>query len=482
MKITDLQPKGTFRYFSDIAAIPHGSGNTAEIQSYCVNFAKAHGLRYIHDDAGNVIIFADGTSGYENSSAVILQGHLDMVCDKTPDSAVDMSKEGLKLLTDGEYVYADKTSLGGDDGIAVAYILEILASEDIAHPPIEAVFTVDEETGMYGASGLDVSELRGKMLINIDSEDEGVITVSCAGGARADCSFPVEWENTDKGAVSYKLTIGGLKGGHSGIDIDKHRSNAIKLMGVILDKIYSRCSFNISSLSGGGVDNIITKSAEALLCVKSDDAESFEAVADKAVSAVISELEQTEPELFILIEKTDAPEKMLSDKCTKDTVFILMHIPNGVQNRSVKVSGAVRSSLNIGTMELNESRFMLGYLVRGNDDAGKNRILDQLASMTRFFGGKMDILSEYPAWEDRGDSYLQNVMKETYEEMYGCSPKVESIHAGLECGVIGAKLEGMDMVSIGPDIENVHSYNERMNIASVQRTREYLLKVLEKLK
>ena len=183
-----------------------------------------------------------------------------------------------------------------------------------------------------------------------------------------------------------------------------------------------------------------------------------------------------------MIEKTDAPEKMLSDKCTKDTVFILMHIPNGVQNRSVKVSGAVRSSLNIGTMELNESRFMLGCLVRGNDDAGKNRILDQLDSMTRFFDGKMDILSEYPAWEDRGDSYLQNVMKETYEEMYGCSPKVESIHAGLECGVIGAKLEGMDMVSIGPDIENVHSYNERMNIASVQRTREYLLKVLEKLK
>lgn len=482
MKITDLHSIEAFRYFSEISAIPHGSGNTAEIQAYCVSFAKSHGLRYIHDDAGNVIIFADGTRGYENSPAVILQGHLDMVCDKAPDSSVDMAKEGLKLLTDGEYVYADKTSLGGDDGIAVAYILEILASEDIAHPPIEAVFTVDEETGMFGASGLDVSELRGKMLINIDSEEEGVITVSCAGGARADCSFPVVCEKTDNGSVSYKISIGGLKGGHSGIDIDKHRSNAIKLMGTVLDGIYSECSFNISGLSGGGVDNIITKSAEVLLCVKTDDADSFEAIADKVISSVVSELEQTEPALFILLEKTELPENMLSDKCTKDTVFILMHIPNGVQNRSVKVSGAVRSSLNIGTVELNENELVLSCLVRGNDDAGKNRIIDQLASMARYFDGKMDILSEYPAWEDKGDSYLQNVMKETYEELYGCSPKVESIHAGLECGVIGAKLDGMDMVSIGPDIENVHSFNERMNIASVKRTRDYLLKVLEKLK
>ena len=353
-----------FSYFQEICAIPHGSGNTGMIADYCLEFAKLHGLKARKDTSDNVVIFKAGSSGYEDCEPVILQGHLDMVCEKEPDCDIDMSVQSIKVCTDGKMVWADGTTLGADDGIAVAFILAVLASDTIAHPPIQAVLTSDEEIGMLGARDLDTSELTAKRLINIDSESEGILYVCCAGGVRAECDIPVVYEDAadwvadgaidvQNGSVCFEVKISGLAGGHSGVEIHKQHTNAIRLLASLLSHASGAADFRLVSLSGGGKENAIPKEAKAVVSVRSCDATTFEQSIKESAAVWMQEISATEPYAKIELEKTDiAADKVLDSKSTANVIYALWLSPDGVYKMSQEIKGMVQTSLNLGTAYL----------------------------------------------------------------------------------------------------------------------------------
>lgn len=482
MNIADLSPKEVFYYFSRIAAIPHGSGNTGQIADYCLRFADEHGLRSYKDDVGNVMIFADGTQGYENSEPVILQGHLDMVCDKKIGSDFNFETDSLKIRTDGNYVWAEDTTLGGDDGIAIAYILAILASENIPHPPLEALFTVDEEIGMIGARGLDTRFLKSKRLINLDSEVEGVLTASCAGGVRAHCDIPLQFTDTSDDMVTIQIELSGLKGGHSGIDINKHRKNALKIMGRLLEYLGDKSDVLLSDVTGGRKANAIPKSAQAVVCVNKADEATVLQSAMEFFKILKMELKNVEPDIKMTAEKIEKSVKVTDKKSTRKLIFSLMQIPNGIQTMSPDIPDMVQTSLNLGIASIENDVFMMSFLIRSNASTGKQTTIQKLNSFIDYLGGKVVFTSDYPVWEYRIISELRDVMIRTYNEVYADKPVVASIHAGLECGILSGKISDIDMISIGPNLENVHTPDERMDVASVERCWNYLLKVLKNLR
>ncbi len=482
--LENLNPKKVFYYFEEIAKIPHGSGNIAAMSDYCMNFTKEHGLKAVKEDCGNVIIYAEGTAGYENSAPVILQGHLDMVCEKCPDCVKDMEKDGLDLCTDGEWVWADGTTLGGDDGIAMAYIFAILDSDDIPHPPIEALITADEETGMDGAENLDGSLLKGRRLINIDSEEEGFITVSCAGGLTAVCEYPVEYTNTTAdGMCGLEITLDGLTGGHSGVEINKRRLNAHKLLGLILGEALTAESFYVVDLNGGAKTNVIPKSASACIIVNEKEKEAVTAAMGKYFNEyLLPEYKSTEPDMKLTVRDIDRPDKHLDKKSTEKVIFVLGFSPDGIITTMKNDPDTVITSLNMGVMKLENNKLHLESLIRSNTSTGSQVTAYQLRSFTEQTGGSYEKASEFPGWAYSESSPLRDTMVETHREMYGKEPVIFTIHAGLECGLLSEKIPNADMVSIGPDLENVHTPHERMNVASVERVWNYLLTVLKKLK
>lgn len=481
MDISNLSPQTVFGYFGEICRIPHGSGNTGMLENYCIDFAVKHGLDYYHDAVGNVMIFKDGTPGYENSEPVILQAHLDMVCDKTDECTIDMEKEGLKVCSDGEYIWADGTTLGADDGIAVAYILAVLSSKDAAHPPVEALFTVDEEIGMIGANGLDASRLKGRRLINIDSEKEGVLTTSCAGGIRVKCEVPITYENITSPRFA-RLSISGLKGGHSGIDIGKGHVNAIRLLGRLMEYVSRRCEIRITKLSGGGKENAIAKNAYADICFEPGCADTIFQAVHSFFEIAHNEFHLSEPELSISIVNTEESLLCTDIESTRKIIFALMQIADGIQAMSPDIPDMVQTSMNLGTVFTDNRLLTMKYLIRSNAAAGKQKCVEKLVSFIEYFDGRLEFTSDYPAWEYRMSSPLRDIMVKTYEEVYADSPEIFSIHAGLECGILASKLPGVDMISFGPDMESVHTPCERLNAASAGRSFLYLLKVLENLK
>ncbi len=481
MQITELEPKNVFFYFFELAKIPRGSGNTKAVERYCLDFADKHGLKSYHDEYGNVMIFKDAAPGYENSGPVILQGHLDMVCEKLPGCKKDMEREGIDIIADGDTLRADGTTLGGDDGIAAAYILALLESDNIPHPPIEALFTIDEETGLRGANALDASRLKGRRLINIDSEEEGVITVSCAGAARVSCEIPVDAADTAE-ACAEKIMVGGLPGGHSGMDINKNRKNAIKTLGMLLYELNENAGIKIASIKAGGRLNVITPSAEAVICFdKSAEPDIHKIIADfdKALKA---ECAVSEPGAFAAAEPSDVPEKSADDNGTAKIIFTLMQAPYGVRAMNADIPGLVQTSSNPGEAIFDGAALRISFMLRSNSDADKISLIKSITSLIEYIGGTVEMGDNYPAWEYHPESPLRGVMTEVYEEMYGRKPTVNSIHAGLECGILTEKLPGADMVSIGPTMHNVHTPEERLDIKSAVRVWEYLLRVLEMLK
>ncbi|MDE6435738.1 MAG: aminoacyl-histidine dipeptidase [Lachnospiraceae bacterium] len=482
MLLSELSPKEVFYYFEKLASIPHGSGNTDRIAEFCMDFAKEHGLKARRDRANNVVIFAPGTPGYEQSEPVILQGHLDMVCEREEDCGLDMEKEGLEVCTDGVKVWARGTTLGGDDGIAVAYILAILASDTIVHPPIEVLLTSDEEIGMLGARALDVSDLNGKRLINIDSEEEGVLCVSCAGGVRACIDIPFCKEQVDKSAsCAYRIGVSGLLGGHSGMEIHKHRENAIKMLGSVLASANRACTISLVSATGGGKENAIPKAAEAVVCLPLNQAHMLEHSVAEFLKLMHQELSTTEPELLITAKPVDMPEQCMDQESTKRLIFALQQIPDGMQKMSPEIEGMVQTSLNMGTLLTEDNYVSLRYLIRSNTASGKQLVLEKVTAFTEYLGGTVTLQSDYPAWEYRVKSKLRETMICTFEEVYQKAPEVTAIHAGLECGILAGKMMDIDMISFGPTLSNVHTPKESMDVASVQRSWQYLLKVLENL-
>jgi dipeptidase D len=481
MQISELEPKAVFGIFEEISSIPRGSGNTESIARYCMDFAKKHGLESYKDSGGNVMIFKPASKGFENSAPVILQGHMDMVCEKNVGCELDMTKCGLKLATDGKYVWAEDTTLGGDDGIAVAYILAILADKDAEHPPIEALLTNDEEIGLRGARELDPSRLKGKRLINIDSEEEGILTVSCAGGVRAVCTIPLNISENEYD-FAYVINVGGLRGGHSGVDIANNRRNAVSVLARTLNKINAVATIRISKLSAGGRDNVIPKSAEAVVTLKAADAELIKDTVLRLERELREECETSEPDVFLSLTETEPPKRAVDSEGTSKVIFTILNMPCGVIYMNPDIDKMVRTSLNNGAAELESDNLKLSFFIRSSLESEKQSVAERLDEFITYLGGNIIFADDYPGWAYAPKSELRDIMVEVYKEQYGSEPRIEAIHAGLECGILSEKLCGADMVSFGPDLENVHTTDERMSIESVRRCRKYLLNVLKKLK
>ncbi len=476
-KLSGIAPENVFGYFEKLCSIPHGSGNTKMISDYLVSFAKEQGLQYIQDSLNNVIIFAPGTAGYEDHAPVIIQGHMDMVCEKDEDCPIQMESEGLDVSHDGNWVFAKGTTLGGDNGIAVAYAMALLADKTIPHPPLEVVVTVDEETGMYGAAGIDLSMLRGRTLINVDSEDEGIFTVSCAGGARGTITLPVSRRAVYGPCI--KLTVEGLQGGHSGVEIHKNRANANKVMGELLERVQKLMPLCITGLSGGAKDNAIPRSCQVSLVAMGMHLERINAITEELQNEIRSQYD--EPDAVIRGDDVDAlGGNALSTEDTAKVIALLQAVPNGVRAWSQDIPGLVQTSLNLGVAGLDDT-LHLTFAVRSSVNSEKRDLLDSLKAIAESFGAAYSETGDYPAWEYKKDSHLRDTMVAVYEDMFGKKPEVVAIHAGLECGLLSEKLPGLDCVSIGPDMEDIHTSRERLNIASTERTWNFLLALLEKL-
>ena len=476
--LSHLEPKKVFKFFEDICSVPHGSGNIWQISNYCVNFAKERGLEYIQDEMGNVIIFAPATPGYEQAETVILQGHMDMVCVKTPDCPIDLAKDGLELAEDGVSVFAKGTSLGADNGIAVAMTLALLDSPELPRPAVEALLTVDEETGLFGAAGVDMTPMKGTRLINLDSEDEGVFTVSCAGGMRADCVLPVEKELVEMPRCLVK--VDGLLGGHSGIEINKGRGNANKLLGRVLVKMGEKTDLRIVSAFGGYASNVITRASEAVICAA--DVAAVKAAAEEMLAVFKTEIGQTDPGVNVTVEELAAEAvQAVTAADTAKVLEIMAAVPQGVQAMSKSIEGLVQTSLNMGIMSL-ENELKIQFNIRSSVSAEKQGTLNVVKDIFLARGGSVSVDGDYPAWEYREESPLRDMMVQTYVDMYGKQPVVDALHAGLECGLFSGKRPELDCISIGPDLKAVHSVNEKLSIASTQRVWEFLLEVLKRSK
>ena len=477
--LENCEPKRVFYYFEELCKIPHGSGNTKQISDYLVSFAKEHGLEYVQDEMNNVVIYKPATEGYEDAPAVILQGHMDMVCEKRPDVDHDFTKDPLNISVKDGYVTANGTTLGGDDGIAVAYGLALLESTELAHPALEVLITVDEEIGLLGAEGFDCSALKGKRLINLDSEAEGSLWISCAGGLSGISTIPVQRVEAEGQKAAVKIT--GLMGGHSGAEIDKKRANANVLMGRFLYSLQQETAYEIISLAGGQKDNAITREADAELLV--EDINSVKACAEKLQKGFREEYAGTDE--GITVEITDlgvASAKVLHPTSREKVLFFLMEVPFGIQKMSGSIDGLVETSTNIGIVKLGEDEFLGSSSVRSSVEAAGAALSDKICYLTEFLGGDYTVQGAYPAWEYRKDSPLRDQMVEVYEEMYGEKPNVVAIHAGLECGLFYKKIEGLDCVSLGPNMKDIHTSEEVLDIASTERVWKYLVKVLESLK
>lgn len=477
--IAEIEPNKVFKNFIEITKIPHGTGNTSKLANYCIGFAKKRGYSAVKDEIGNVIIYANGTKGYEESEPIILQAHLDMVCEQKAGSNIDMDNCGVTAYTDGEFIRADKTTLGADNGIAIAYILAVLDSDDIPHPPIEALLTVDEEVGMVGAREINVTLLRGKKLINIDSEEEGILTVSCAGGVRAYCDIPLDFVETESNMFSYKVEVKGLLGGHSGIDINKHRKNSNIIMGRLLQHISRTVEFYVSDVKGGKKTNVIPQQSQCIICSESNNAEQIEKAVAEFESIIKKEISLFEPDVCVTAEKCEVPKTHTDSKSTKKLIFTLLQIPNGVQSMSPDMPNMVQTSLSCGVLSVEDNSLKMAFFIRSNASTGKQLTVQKLISFIDYLNGNIEFRSDYPAWEYRADSPLRETMIKAYEEVYLDSPKISALHAGLECGILSARLDDCDMISFGPDIFDAHTPNERVSIASVSRCWNYLLKILE---
>jgi len=477
VKLAGLEPATVFGYFEKLCSVPHGSGNTKIISDLLVDFARENGIRYIQDELNNVIFFQEGTCGYEDHAPVVLQGHMDMVCEKDGDCPIDMEKEGLDIAHDGTCVYAKGTTLGGDNGIAVAFAMALLADKSIPHPPLEVIITVDEETGMFGAAGIDLSMLKGRTLINLDSEDEGVFTVSCAGGARGTIALPLERRPVYGPCV--RLTVDGLKGGHSGVEIHKPLANANKVMGDFLSRIQQLMPICITKLQGGAKDYAIPRSCQCTLVALGMYPEKINEVAAQLQKELREQFD--EPDALVYGDDVEAlGGNALTQESTAKVIGLLCAAPNGVQSWSQDIEGLVQTSLNLGVVKLDESLRMT-FAVRSSVNQEKRDLLDRLAELAKFYGADYSEVGDYPAWEYRKDSVLRDTMVKTYRDMFGKEPQVVAIHAGLECGLLSEKLPGLDCVSIGPDMHDIHTSREKLEIESTRRTWEFLLAILKAL-
>lgn len=476
--LSSLSPREVFGFFEEICAIPHGSGNTKQISRYLAEFAKKRSLKYRQDELGNVIIWKKASQGYEDREPIMLQGHMDMVAVKKPQSTINMEKEGLRLAVEGDTLFARETSLGGDDGIALAYELALLDTDTLPHPPLECVFTVDEEIGLLGAQAIDLSDCLSQRLINLDSEEEGIFLAGCAGGMRVDCHLP--WQREEVQGICCTVRIGGLLGGHSGAEIHRGRANSNVLAGRFLLYAKEKVTLRLVDIEGGLADNAIPRETAMKLLVADpfglvQAAEEFDRMLKLEYAAkdpgIFCCLEQHEPGSCFAVTRED----------TLKVATLIGCLPNGVQSYSGEIEGLVETSLNMGLLNSSKVGLSLGFSLRSSFESAKNGLKQQLFALTESLGGSSQATGDYPGWAYRKDSPLREKMAEVYEKMYGRQPEIQAIHAGLECGFFQEKIPQLDCVSIGPDMKDIHTTEETMSISSVCRTWEFLCQVLREV-
>lgn len=479
MQTNNLKPQKVFEYFNMLSAIPHGSGDMDGIASFCESFAKEHEFKYIRDNNNNVIIFKNGTAGYEKCEPIILQGHLDMVCQKTPESSIDFTKDGLDLYIDGDFVKAKGTTLGADNGIAVAMVLAILDSADISHPPIEAVFTTDEETGMIGARALDMSVLRGKRMINLDSETENIVTVSCAGGSDFRVNIPIV-RSTVQG-TKITLDIKGLQGGHSGVDIKNNRENANMIAGRVLNELKSNFDFDIISINGGDKSNAIPNRCIIELSVSAPN--EFITCAEKYFDIIRNEISDREPDFKPNVSIGEAGEfDVFTSDIKEKIIYTLLCVPNGITEMSAEIKGLVQTSLNLGILVTNEQNIILHFALRSNKKSALLFLEQRLMAFFNNLDLKYETFGHYPPWEYKSNSPLRELYCNIYFSKFDKNPKITAIHAGLECGVFSNSIKDLDCISIGPNLYDVHTVRERLSISSTQNLYNMVVELLGKLK
>jgi len=478
--LEDIIEKRFFYHFKEISKIPRGSGNEKQISDYLLNFGQNLGLECIQDQALNVIIKKPASKGYEKAPIVIIQGHMDMVCEKNGDKIHDFEKDPIELIVKGDYIYADKTTLGGDDGIALAYAMAILEDKTIEHPALEVLITTDEEAGMSGAMAIQPHYLNGKIVLNIDSEEEGKLLVSCAGGIRTKSTFPIEWIDKKENTKEYTLVIKGLKGGHSGTDINLGRGNSNKLMGRLLEEITNEIKLNLVSLNGGSKNNAIPREATAVVSINSADEKKLIDLKTKVCENLKKEFSKKDSDLRIyLLEYEKSVGKVFSDDTTAKAIKLLYMYPNGVNTVSSEIEGLTESSTNLGVVTTNENDVEYDSAVRSSIFSLREEIVERNKCITKILGGTFITNAGYPAWPYKTDSKIRDICKDIYFKMYGKKAEVVAIHAGVECGILKERLGDLDMISFGPDIIDIHTPNEHISISSTCRCFEYLLEVLK---
>lgn len=467
-------------WFGEIAKIPRCSKKEEKIRAWLMDWAKENSFDAKEDAAGNIVIKVPATKGYEKAPILVLQGHCDMVCEKTPDSTHDFDNDPIELVYEGEWLTANKTTLGADNGIAIALAMAMALDENVEHPPLEILITVDEETGLTGANALEPGFIDGKVLLNIDSEDEGVFTVGCAGGIDSDMTIPVSFEPMPAGNEVMTLTVGGLKGGHSGVDIHEQRGNAIKVLVRTINAIANRTKLRIIDIKGGSAHNAIPRDASAILAVESG--EEARKTVEEFLVVINSELNKIEPNLSIEIKAGGSGDKVFTDDAQNRTMKALYGLPHGIDSYSYVIEGLVETSNNLATVKIEDGNLRILSSQRSSLVSRLEALTKQINSVAELAGGSAHSGDGYPPWEANWDSQLLKKCVEVYKKKFGKEPVVEVIHAGLECGIIGSKYEGMDMISLGPTIKNPHSPDEKLKVTDLDKIWDFMAELFKTYK
>ena len=480
MTIKDLEPKELWSNFYNLTRCPRPSKHEEAVRKYLVDWAKKHKIDCRVDKVGNVIMSKPATKGMEKVKPVVLQAHMDMVPQARAGKVHNFEKDPIETKIVGEWVYACDTTLGADDGLGVAAAMAVLESKTIKHGPIEALITTDEETGMTGAFGLKKGELKGKYLLNLDSETEGELYVGCAGGLDASMTIPYETEKAPAGMVAYRLSIGGLKGGHSGMEINTGRANANKILFRHLRWV-AECGIRLISIEGGNMRNAIPRDAEAVIAMPKEHVDCILKEFDKVAGWVKKELASVEPDFCVSCEKVRMNPTVMTEACTQKIINTMMIIPNGVIRMSRDMEGLVETSLNIAIAKTSSStkNVTVKALLRSSVDSAKDALGERLVCLAELAGGRCQLSGAYPGWKPNMESALLKTMKDTYKKLYKKTPAIMAIHAGLECGLLGGKYPDMEMISFGPTIQSPHSPDERVNIESCQKFYDFLVATLK---
>jgi len=478
----DAKTKDVLRWFEEIAKIPRRSKNEGQICAWLAKWAEDNGFGVKKDAVENILIQVPATAGYEGSTPVVIQGHMDMVCEKAKGFEFNFETDPIKLVYDGDWLTADRTTLGADNGIAIAMAMAVSLDKDQPHPPLELLFTVDEETGLTGAVALEPGFLKGKTLLNVDSEDEGVFTVGCAGGKDTKMTLPLDTEAVPAGYKPFALVAGGMSGGHSGVDIHEQRANGIQVLARALNEVFKASDLRLYSLTGGTAHNAIPRDAEAVIALPGDAADAAQKIVKDLAGVLKGAHGSTDPNISLVLEAGEATGEALTAASSRKAVDFLLAVPHGVADMSLDIAGLVETSNNLAEAKLVGGKLTALTSQRSSDMNKLGLLTDRIEAVTRGFGGVAKSGKGYPAWQPNMDSPLLAKCKAVYKELMGKDPVVEIIHAGLECGIIGAKYEGMDMISFGPTIKNPHSPDEKLEIKTIGQVYEFMGALLKALK